>query len=126
MMAMRDRPRTDVETFDVSPFCRLDVYRRDDDLVHGPCMSLYAHGSELMRWDLPDDVPHVHWAIGDKPRLYMPRGWPRPLVFDLACSQLVEHTRQVWRLCKQPAPRPSRDRLTEAATWVRPRLEARA
>lgn len=122
---MLTRPRYDLQEFQVvSGAVWLAVYRRDDELVRGVCMSLSAGALEVLRWDLQPGIAHVHWAVGRRSRLYMPRDWPAGRLHELACSQLVEHTPVVWRLARAPGRRPPRDRLEAAALWAAPRLAA--
>lgn len=122
-MAMDDWPRHNVQT---RPFDggRLDIYERADRLVTGPCMSLYVGDVEVMRIDLPEQPAgeaHEHWwGMLDRPRLYYPRHWPRDLIMDLACSNIVEHGEAAARLAGLPAP--SRADLEAVAEWARLRL----
>lgn len=118
-MAMAAWERRDVRSF---PFAggRLDVYRRDDKLVVGPCMSLYLDEAEVVRIDLPfepEGAAHEHWwGLPGKPRLYYPRHWPHLRLVELACSNLVEHTPTAAKLAgKKPPPRSV---LVEAAEWA--------
>lgn len=122
-MSMRDWPRHNVTTYQLAA-ARVEVYRRDDKLVQGPAMSLHVGDVELMRWDLQPRVAHVHWAIGGAPRLYLPRGWPLALLAELACDQLVQHTRVVARMAG--VPRPDKTGLRTAAAWAMPQIVERA
>src|SRR5690606_35155763 len=89
-MAMKAWPRYDLQTRTVAGG-RIDVYRRDDRLGTGPCMSLYAGTVEIMRFDLFDPA-HEHWAVGKKTRMYYPEGLDR---FTLAGFHLRHHSRFV-------------------------------
>ena len=73
---------------------RIEVYRRDDRLGRGVCMSLYANDVEIMRFDLFDPA-HEHWAIGDGDRTYYPKSIDR---FVLALWHLRHYGRQCSRL----------------------------
>lgn len=118
-MPVRDWPHHDTQTFKIAKG-RVDVYRRDDELVQGVCMSLYMKGKELMRWDLEPGKAHAHMMFGKAPRLYFPRDWSPHLIAELACSQLVEHAPIVAGIVGTHEP--DAEELDAAAKWAYPLL----
>lgn len=119
-MAMLAWPRHAVRTRSF-PGCTLHVYRRDDQLVHGPCMSLYVGEVEVMRFDFPPGAAHEHWSgIPGKPRLYYPRSWSQHRAVELGVWNLVHHAKAACRLAAVDMP--DRAVLVEAAEWAREEL----
>lgn len=118
-MAMRDWPRHQRRVFPLTGG-RVEVYRRDDRLQQGVCMSIYVGDRELMRWDLQPGTAHVHHAIRSAPRLYYPRHWPFEQLVELAVDQLAQHPRAVARMAS--IRRPDAEELAAAARWAAQQL----
>lgn len=116
---MLDWPRLDVATLPVAGG-ELVTYRRGDELVVGPCMSLNVAGVEVMRFDLPtspEGACHEHWAgLAGKPRLYYPASWSHAQCVELAVWNLVAHAAAACAVAKVPCP-PRAD-LEAAAEWA--------
>jgi hypothetical protein len=60
-MPEQTQPRHDLTTYPVQDDVWVEVYWRDDSAGRGPCASLYAHTTELLRFDCFDgDQGHCH------------------------------------------------------------------
>lgn len=95
---------------------RIEVYRRNDRLGRGACMSLYANDSEIMRFDLFDPA-HEHWAIGGGDRMYYPKAVDR---FALA----IWHLRHYGRPCSALVQKGLVTVTDMDAQWAKDALES--
>lgn len=124
-MPMRDNPRFDVQQYELTGGFRVEIYTRSDKYLQGYSMSLHYKlehdiDLEVARWDFEPGKAHVHWQLGNQPRLYYPKHWPLSKILTLACHELKTHTR-AW--CGPIGiPKPAKDELIEAAAWATTRL----
>ena len=111
---MDDWPRHDVSTWwFANGEDRVEAYRRSDRMGHGPCVSVYVGGTEVLRLDVFPGEAHEHIAaLPGQPRLYFPRDLPFTDLVRLAVSNLVEHTPAVSH------GGPDRTELAAAGEWA--------
>ncbi|SDW78274.1 hypothetical protein [Thiocapsa roseopersicina] len=122
---------TELRAFPMGPDVELTVYWLDRPSVLGPSASLYWKGQELLRMDLHDANPHVHygfaqsklWRSGGE-RIYLPET-PIETRAEFAAYQIKHNL--AWCFANHPDPRakrslPDQAVLQEAASWLHKRI----
>ncbi|CRI65720.1 hypothetical protein THIOKS12450012 [Thiocapsa sp. KS1] len=122
---------TDLRAFPMGSDVELTVYWLDRPGVLGPSASVYWQGQELLRMDLHEANPHVHyglaqarlWRAGGE-RIYLPET-PIEARAEFAAYQINRNL--AWCFANHPDQRAKRSLpdhavLQEAALWLHERI----